>query len=159
WVVQLNTGSAVFVAQPRMDHANFESLRQHLPVPGAVLPYATVTQEFVAFMRGRPTFQIAPEGQPVVVPPVAVLPPSADSPTARSFRAAARTHLTRIDPARTRIVFGPPAPLAMGNLKAGVLAQIEPARTVVALARAVVAAGANATAPTKPSAAGVVPID
>jgi hypothetical protein len=159
WLARLNTGSAVFVAQPRMDLANFESLRQHLPQPSSVQPYASVTASAVAGMRGRPTFQIAAEGQPVTVPPVVNVPPTADSAAARIFRAAASTHLSRIDPGRTRIVFGPPAPMTLNNVREGVLAQMEPGRALIALARAVVSSGPNATAPTRPPAPGALPID
>jgi hypothetical protein len=159
WVAMLNVASAAFVGQPWYDIASVNVVRERLAVPTSVRTFAAVTDTDVANMRGRPTFQIAAEGQPVVVPPIVALPPTADNLTARNFRAAARTHLARINPARTNIVFGPPAPLTMSAVRAGVLAEIQPARTLVALARAVVSTGTTATPPTDSAPDAAVPIN
>jgi hypothetical protein len=159
WVVALNTAGSVFVAPPWFDLASVKIIRDHLPLPASVRPYRDVTASLVHGMVGRPGFQIVAEGQPVPVPPLAQLPSTSDSPAAAVFRAAARTHLTRIDPARTAIVFTPPQPLAIAATRAAIQAEIEPTRTFVALARAVVTTGANATKPAADAPGAAVPID
>jgi hypothetical protein len=156
WVGKLNTGSAVFVGQPWLDLASFNVVRQRTAQPTAIRTYAAVTEPVVAGIFGRPTYQVAAEGQPVAVPVGQKLPQTADSPTAKNFRAAARAHLTRINPGRLGIMFAPPPPLAMSEVRDGFLAQIEPKRTLVLLASALVSTGANATQPTN---ATTVPID
>lgn len=157
WVAKLNLESAVFMTvPPAPDHATFDAMRDRLPQPLMLSFFGAVTAEVVADMRGRPTFEIAPEGQPVNVPGLPDLPPSADSPAARDFRLAASAHLQRIDPGRVGIVFGPPPALALRELRDALMTRIEPRRTLVPLANAIVATGANASTPTN---ATTVPID
>jgi hypothetical protein len=157
WVAKLNLDSAaVFVAPPRADLATVDIVRQRVAQPAAISPFASVTDTVVGNMRGRPTFRVAPEGQTVTVPPFQNLPPSADSPTAKNFRSAARAHLARINPARLGMIFAPRPSLALRQVRDALVAQIEPKRTLVLLARAIVSTGGNATQPTNTTA---VPID
>jgi hypothetical protein len=159
WVAQLNTGSAIFVGQPWVDLASFNVVRQRIAQPTTIRSYTEVTQPLVANTLGRPTYQIAPEGKPVTVPPIQKFPIPADSQTARNFRAAAGAHLTRINPGRMGFLTAPPPPLAFKGVRDNLLAQIEPKRTLVMLARAVISTGANATQPTNTTANAVVPIE
>src|SRR5205823_4140628 len=103
--------------------------------------------------------RLSSEGQPVPVPPVQALPPSADSGTARDFRVAASEHLKRLNPGRFLILPPMLVPLQIGELRTAMLAQLRPRLTLVALARAVVSSGANAAAPTDTSASAPVGID
>jgi hypothetical protein len=157
WVARLYTASsASFVAQPSLAIAGFDAVRLRMAQPTAVRSFADVTEPVVANMRGRPSFQIAAEGQPVTVTVILGLPQMADSATARRFRAAARAHLAAINPGRLSLPVAPPPPIAMSEVCTGLLAHIEPRRTLVALAQAVVSTGAGATPGTN---TGVVPID
>jgi hypothetical protein len=147
WIAKLNSGGGEFVGLPWMDLANVESIRQHLPQPSSVLPYREVNEPLIAATGGRPRFEIVAEGQPLRVQPGGPRPTSLDSPPAAVFRAAASTHLARVDPSRFGVMFGPPPPLPMNEVREGLLAQIDPVRTFTALARAVVTTGPNATQP------------
>src|SRR4029450_5706495 len=105
----------------------------------------------IAATGRRPQFEIGAEGQPLRVQPGGPRPTSLDSPPAAVFRAAASTHLARVDPSRFGIMFGPPPPLPMNKVREGLLAQIDPVRAFTALARAIVATGPNATQPVSTS--------
>ena len=69
--------------------------------------------------------------------PTAVASVAVDSPEAAAFRAAARDHLGSIDPARAAVVFSPPPSNSMAALRSGVLAQVQPLRTLTSFARAI----------------------
>lgn len=153
WIAALNTGGSAFVGHPWFDLAAVQMIRDHISQPSLVRPYRDVTASLVQGMGGRPGFAIVAEGQPVPVTPIG----ASDSPAATVFRAAAARHLTRVDPGRFAFVFTPD-PMPMAEVRAAIEAEIEPARTFVALARAVVTTGANATQPAT-DAPGAVPID
>jgi len=158
WIGQLSIGNVSFVAPPPVAVATIDAVRQRLPNTTVISTYRAVTDSTVTNMRGRPLFRIVAEGQPVPVPPLQALPPPADSGTARDFRAAAREHLQRLNPGRFLILTFP-VPLHIGDLRAGVLSQLQPRVTLVALARAVVSSGANAAPPTDTPASAPVGID
>lgn len=161
WIGKLNLGGALFfVTTPAVTLATINAVRQQLP-GGApnISSFGAVTDSTVANMRGRPLFRISPEGQPVTVPPLQALPPSADSATARDFRVAARDHLQRLNPGRLLILPPLRVPLQIGELQTSILAQLQPRATLVALARAVVSPGANAAPPTDTPASAPVGID
>ena len=159
WIGTLNSGAVSFVSPPAMSMATINSVRQTLPPTSVVSSFGAVTDATVTNMRGRPLFRISSEGQPVTVPPVQALPPSADSGTARDFRVAASEHLKRLNPGRFLILPPMLVPLQIGELRTAMLAQLRPRLTLVALARAVVSSGANAAAPTDTSASAPVGID
>jgi hypothetical protein len=154
WVAKLNTSTAIFVAPPSLVIASFDVLRQRI-APASIRSFQEVTASAVEQERRRPNFQIAAEGQPVVVPrPILIRAP--DNAVAAKFRAAAKKHIEGINPNRLGRLFAPPPPIAMGEVRNGVLMRIDPRRTLVALAQAVVSTSTAATSSTN---TGVVPID
>jgi hypothetical protein len=154
WVTKLNISSAIFIAPPSLGMASFDVLRQRIAQPG-IKKFQEVTASLIEQHGRRPNFQIAAEGQPVVVPTnVFIWAP--DNAVAAKFRAAAKKHLERINPNRLGILFAPPPPIAMNEVRNGLLAHIEPKRTLVALAKAAVSSSSAATPSTNSS---VVPID
>jgi hypothetical protein len=159
WIGRLATGGASFIAVPTVTVATINAVRQHLPPATVVSSFGAVTDATVTNMSGRPLFRIAAEGQPVTVPPLQALPPSADSAAARDFRVAAREHLRRLNPGRLLILPPMPVPLHIDDLRTSMLAQLQPRITLVALARAVVSFGANAAPPTDTPASAPVGID
>jgi hypothetical protein len=163
WLFKLNIGAAAsFVAAPWWDVASFGIVRERVAQPSTLRRFSEVTEPTVATVNGRSTFQIAADGQPVTVPAgfFISLPPSADSPTAASFRLAAREHLTRINPGRPGMMFAPAPPLDLVAVRTSVQTQLEPRRTLVALAQVLVAtSGANATAPVRTEPTAPVPIE
>jgi hypothetical protein len=100
----------------------------------------------------------------MTVQPRQEIPQTFDSAAAKAFRLAAQFHLARINPGRLQTPVLPPPPLGMTNVRENVLAQIEPTRSMVELARAAVSTGVNATLPVSMAAVttpetGVVPIE
>jgi hypothetical protein len=156
WIGRLNTASADFVAPPPLTIASFEVLRQRIAQPPPIRSFQDVTASLIEHFVRRPRFRIVPEGQPVPVAPLGPLIHLPDSAAATRFRAAAKKHLERVDPNRIGIIFAPPPPLAMSAVRNGLLAHIEPRRTLVAIARSAVSLRAGATPSTGTS---VVPID
>lgn len=157
WLVELNSATAfTFVTPSLPDLATFGVVRERVSQPNSLSAFRELTGDVVANMRGRPIFRITSEGQPVFMSAVSNLPPSADNPTSHNFRIAAQAHLARVNPGRLGIIFAPPQALALQAVRESLIAQIEPRRTLVALAQAVVATGGNTTAPTN---TGVVPIE
>ncbi len=159
WIGKINTGTLTFFVAPSFDLASFGRIRRQLPATVAVREYADVGQSLVAGIPGRIGFQIAPEGAAVGAAPMGRLPQTADSVAARAFRAAAAEHLARIEPGRMRIMVGPPAPLAIDQVRAGLMAQIQPRLTLVALARALVLTGGTASTPVDTPASAAAGID
>jgi hypothetical protein len=159
WVARLNTDGAAFVSQPWMDIVTVNAVRDHIPLPSTIRTFTMVTEKELAVGMGAGAFQTVAEGQPVNAGVIFGLPQSFDSPDAKVFRATARTHLARINPGRATITAAPPPALVMTNLRNVLLTQIEPARTLVRLARAMVSAGASATQPASTEPAAPVPID
>ncbi|MGZ8229594.1 MAG: hypothetical protein ACXWUS_08125, partial [Burkholderiales bacterium] len=159
WLVALNSSTALTFTTPSLpDLATFGVVRERSAQSTALSAFRDVTDAAIANMRGRPVFRITPEGQPVFTSGVANLPPTADNPTSHNFRVAAQAHLARVNPARMGIIFAPPPAMALKAVRDSVIAQIEPRRTLVPLAQAVIAMGANTTA-TAPTNTGIVPIE
>lgn len=136
FIVKLGTGAgAAFVLPPTPDVVTFHLVRQRLPNPAAIRGFQQVNAQTVAERRSQPRFTIVPEGVAVPMPspiPIKVL----DNAAARAFRAAAVAHLSGINAGRMAISILVRPPLKMDDLRSGLLGQIEPQRTVVALARA-----------------------
>lgn len=152
WVSVLGTMKSLdFIVETLPDTATFHAIRQRIGQPNALRTYADVNANTVAQMKGRPTFQIAAEGERVVVPPVGNDPPDTDSPTAKNFREAAKAHLARIRPERLGVIFAPVPPQSLETLRDNAIAQLDPKRTFVALAQAVIKTGESATPPVKPN--------
>jgi hypothetical protein len=162
WLFKLNASAAAsFVSAPWWDVASFGIVRERVAQPSSLRRYSEVTEPTVASSAGRSTFQIVADGQPVQ--PVAGffinLPPSADSPTARSFRLAAREHLARINPGRPGMLFAPAPPLDLVAVRTGVQTQLEPRRALVALAQVLVTTNSAATPAVHPEPAAPVAIE
>jgi hypothetical protein len=161
WMTTLVTTGVSFVGQPWLDLVTVSVIRQRIPLPSQISPFEFVTDTSVAGgdFSGNPSFQIVAEGQPVPTNPFRGLPSTFDTPAARTFRVVAKTHLARINPGRKAAQPDTPAPLVMNDVSSTVLSQIDPMRTVTALARAVVSIGANATPPASSTAPASRPID
>jgi hypothetical protein len=158
FVTKLNVASASFIAPPVPDVVTFNVVRQRLTNPAAVRSYQEVTGPFVATIPPRFMFRVMPEGQPLVVfgPRINI-----DTPEMSAFRAAAREHLTRVDPGRLGIIFGPPVRNAFDQIRLGLLAQIDPRRTVTTFARVMVGGGAAPPPPppVPPNSTALAPIE
>jgi len=159
WIGKMAGGSgAIFMTLPTVTFATINAVRQRLPAAVNIATFGTVTRDFVANMRGRPLFRVVAEGQPVPTPPLQGLPPSADSAAARDFRAAASEHLQRVNPGRA-IILTVPVPLHVDELRLAMVNSLAPRANFTALARAVVAVGANAAMPVDTPASAPVGID
>jgi hypothetical protein len=156
WITKLNVSSATFIAPPSIVIASFDVVRQRIAQPSAIRSFQEVNAALVGHFVRRPHFHVVAEGQPVVVPPLGQSIFLPDSASAAQFRAAARKHLERVKPDRLGILFGPPPSIVMSEVRSGLLAHIEPKRTLVALAQSVVSTAAATTPSTN---TGVVPID
>jgi len=131
---RMNSGGSGFISPRPSDVLTFEQIRQHLSSPDMVRPYREVTGEFIATFPPRFPFFVRPEGQPV---PVVTSPSNVETPERAAFRAAARDHLNAIDPGRPTFIFAPPPANALETLRLGVLAQVQPARTLTTFARVI----------------------
>jgi hypothetical protein len=159
WMMALNTDFAfAFITQTLPDMATFGVVRQRIAQPTILSQFREVTAETVAAQPVKPHFRIAPEGQPVFhalrYQPVT----PQDNPTSQNFRAAAQAHLARVAPGRLSIIFAQPALLEMKDVRAALETQMEPRRTLVPLAQAVIAMSPTAIA-TPPTNTGIVPIE
>ena len=159
WIGTLNVSTAVFVAPPAVTVATVDAVRQKLPNTTVIFSTNAVNATTLANIKGRPTFQVAAEGQPVAVPAIQNLPPSADSVTAHAFRVAASEHLARVNPGR--LIFLPPLrkPAQFPDLHAAAITALEPRANLTGLARALVSTGVNAAPPVDTPAAAPVGID
>ena len=160
WLVKLNApGMGSFASAARWDVASFDLVRERIAQPTSLSRFGNLTADAVANMRGRPVFRIEPDGAPVAVPGVNNVSPALDSPTAHSFRLAAAKHLGRIDPGRTEPPAAPLPPLDFAAVRAGLQAQLEPRRTLSALAQALVSSGSLATPAVNPAPEAPVPFE
>ena len=162
WMAVLNSNIAFqFITPVLPDMATFGVVRERVAQPAVLSQFREVTAEVVGtgVTPGRPHFRIAPEGQPVFHPGLyrPALPP-VDNPTSTNFRAAAQAHLARVNPGRIGIIFSPLPFLAMGDLRVALETQMEPRRTLVPLAQAVIAMSEGSTT-TPPTNTGIVPIE
>lgn len=159
WLIALNNVTAFnFVTAALPDLATFDVIRQRVAQPASLSMFREVTAEAVNTRRQQPHFRITPEGQPVFHPGFSRPVPLIDNPTSRNFRAAAAAHLAKVNPGRTGISAGPTRALEMQQFRDTLIAQIEPRRTLVPLAEAIIAMGENTTA-TAPTNTGIVPIE
>jgi hypothetical protein len=163
WAVALSqTASWVFVTPPVPTVATFGAVRARIAAPTALSAFRDVTADVVAGTNGRPLFRVAAEGQPVFRSAMAALPPSADSATAHEFRIAAQEHLAMVNPGRMGVIFAPPRALAIKQVRDTLIMQVEPKRTLVALAQSLVAMNVvptmNITAPTNTGGVSIEPI-
>jgi hypothetical protein len=161
WMNALNSTLAfTFITPVLPDMATFGVVRERVPQPASLSHFREVTAEALdATQTGsRPHFRVTPEGQPVFHPGLARPVPLVDNPTSRNFRAAAQAHLARVNPGRIGIIFAPPPLLAMDAVRAALETQMEPRRTLVPLAQAIIAMSDTTTA-TPPTNTGIVPIE
>jgi hypothetical protein len=159
WMMALNSDIAfAFITPALPDMATFGVVRQRIAQPTALSQFREVTAETVAAIPARPHFRIAPEGEPVFHALRYLPVPPQDNPTSQNFRAAAQAHLARVNPGRIGIIFAQPALLAMQDVRAALETQMEPRRTLVPLAQAVIAMSPTSTA-TPPTNTGIVPIE
>src|SRR5262249_4483293 len=140
------------------DMATFGVIRERVAQPASLSQFREVTADSVGSTAQRPHFRIAPEDQPVFHAGRYQPVPLVDNPTSRNFRAAAQAHLARPTPARIGIIFGPPIRRGMQDVRAALEIQMEPRRSLVPLAQAVISMSQAATA-TPPTNTGIVPIE
>ena len=162
WIGKMTGVSGTIVMTPlAVTLATISTVRQRLPAAASIAAFAGVTADVVGNTRGRPLFGIAAEGQPVSVPPLQppLAQPPADSAAAHAFRAAAVEHLQRVTPGRFIMLPPLPVPLHVDELRVAMVNSLQPRITFTALARAVVATGANATPPVDTPASAAVGID
>jgi hypothetical protein len=159
WMMALNSDIAfAFITPALPDMATFGVVRQRIAQPTVLSQFREVTAETVAAIPARPHFRIAPEGEPVFHALRYLPVPPQDNPTSQNFRAAAQAHLARVNPGRIGIILAQPALLAMQDVRAALETQMEPRRTLVPLAQAVIAMSPTSTA-TPPTNTGIVPIE
>jgi hypothetical protein len=162
WMAVLNSNIAFqFITPVLPDMATFGVVRERVAQPAGLSQFREVTAEVVGagVTPGRPHFRIAPEGQPVFHPGLyRPALPRVDNPTSANFRAAAQAHLGRVNPGRIGIIFSQLPFLAMGDLRQALEIQMEPRRTLVPLAQAVIAMSEGSTT-TSPTNTGIVPIE
>ena len=158
-----STDVTVSGTPPPASIATSDTVLSQLAAGTAVRRYSDVTEATVTEMSRRPEFAIFPEGSPLVPTPVGAEPATADNAQAAAFRAAAREHLARVKRGRTSIMVGPPPPppppLDLREMRKLLVAQMEPRVALIAMARAVVTIGENASAPVDTPAAEAVGID
>jgi hypothetical protein len=146
-VTKLGAGLGLaFLTPPAPNVITFSAVRSRLGTPSAVRLFSQVTADTVQGVFGRPFFRVVPEGQPVPKPP-GVFIALPDNAAAARFRVAARAHLAKIDAGRLGIMVFPLPTQKPDDLRTHLLAQIAPQRSLVALAGARVAFGADATPP------------
>ena len=165
WLVALNNLAALDFLTPSLpDLGTFEVIRARLSDPAALSMVSEVTAERLGPERtpGRPFFRISPEGQPADMTGSGLRIRGPDNATAANFRRAAQAHLARVNPGRVGVAVAMAPPLGMGDVRDALIERIAPKRTLVALARALVATnGATGTtaALTAPTSEREVPIE
>src|SRR6185436_12264315 len=127
-----------FITPVLPDMATFGVVRERIAQPAVLSQFREVTAETVDAVPQRPHFRIAPEGQPVFHPGRYQPVPLVDNPTSANFRAAAKAHLARVNPARLAIEPSQPPLLVMSQIRAALELQMEPRRSLVPLAQAVI---------------------
>jgi hypothetical protein len=157
WLATLGRGSVTFVV-PAADFVTISAVRRRLAANVSLRPYLEVTEPLIAGLVGRPNFRVLPDGAPVPVPP-AVLIILPDNQAAAAFRAAAREHLARVNPGRLGMLFGPPPPLAIEDVRKTLVAHAEPRMAAAARARALVRVGPSAVKPVDTPSSAATGID
>jgi hypothetical protein len=131
------------VAQPTPGMVTFNTLRGQTGLE-SILAYAQVTRDAVAAMPGEPQFQMEPEGTRILMPVPGVTIPLIDNAVAGAFRAAATVHLEKLNPGRPWVmIFRPPRILSLPYMHAELKKQMQPWRTIMALATTLVPTGGN----------------
>ncbi|MEO8631290.1 MAG: hypothetical protein ABI612_24825, partial [Betaproteobacteria bacterium] len=153
WVATLSAGTAALPVSTWFDAATVTQICSWMNPPGTVRAFSAVTYAAIHDMfHGHPFFDIAAEGQPVVVPPLTGLPAGIDvRSSAMAFRIAAGANLKRVDPGRLTGVLSKRIPVGMSDLRTVLRDQTKPRQTMAALAQSVVATASDAT-PTVPPA-------
>ena len=131
------------IAQPAPGMVTFNTLRAQTGL-ASIRAYAQVTRDAVAAMPGAPHFQIEPEGTRILMPVRDETIPLEDNAVAAAFRAAAGAHLEKLNPARPWLmIFTRPTILNLTDVRGELLLQMQPRRTMVALATALIPTGGN----------------
>jgi hypothetical protein len=126
------SGTAISFQLPRAaGMVSFNSVSQGLPRLSLNVRYEVATADAVRAVIGRPKFRLLPEGQSLQM---GALGP--DNPDAANFRKAAIANLTKINPGKTGMIITRRPPLMTAAIKTAVIAQLDPAITVKARARA-----------------------
>ena len=155
WVATLSAGTAALPVSTWFNAATVSQVCSWMNPPGTVRAFSAVTYETIHdFFHGHPFFDIAPEGQPVVVPPLTGLPAGIDiRSSAMAMRVAASDHLKRVNPGRISGVMSKRIPVAMSDVRTVLRDQTKPRETMAALAQVVVATASDATPTVPPPAA------
>jgi hypothetical protein len=150
WVATLGAGTAELPVSTWFDAGTVSQILSWMNPPPSMRAFAAVTADVVHNFYGHPVFTIAPEGQPVVVPPISGLPPGVEvrSPTAMALRSAAYDHLKRVDPARAGTIGRERIPVAISELQAVFQTQTRPQQTMIALTHVLVSTAPDASSPT-----------
>jgi hypothetical protein len=163
WLVALNKLNALDFLTPSLpDLATFNVIRERIANPASLSMYAEVTAERVGSMAGRPFYRITPEGQPADMTGSGLRIRAPDNPTAANFRRAAQAHLARVNPGRVGIIFAMAPPFGMTAVRDALVERMAPRRTLVALARAIVATSGNTATSaslTAPTSEAEIPIE
>jgi hypothetical protein len=157
WIAILAGGGGLFVAPPAFDLATVGAVIASMSNPQAVRGYRVVTSPFIAAFPGQPFFSVVPEGQHVPLP--MVVPGGIDDAAAKAFRAAAVEHLARLVPERLHPIFRLPPIAAMASFGQVAIQQLQPRTALLAVARAQIQVGPNATAPVDTPASTITGID
>jgi len=160
-VSKLLSGQTVFfAAAPTPALVTFNRVRSQLANPAAVQPFQRVTSDLVRAIPGRPLFNILPDGQlPPAAPPALVRPiiiKKVDNAAAKAFRNAVMGHLDKINVGRMGFLTAPGPRASLQELQSGLLAQLAPQRTLMALVRARVA---SSLAPASVPVADSLPVE
>ena len=154
WVATLGAGTAELPISTWNDAGTVSQILSWMNPPPSMRAFSAVTADVVHNFYGHPVFTIAPEGQPVVVPPISGLPPGVEvrSPTAMALPFRRRTITSS---ASTRAASAPSrgngSPCAVSELQSVFRTQTKPQQTMVALAQVVVSTAPDASPPATPS--------
>ena len=150
WVGQMFEGITPILEPQPYELMTVSDVRERLEPSVFLRGWSDVTATAVGSSGALPAWHPVAEGEPVPVgiPPLGL---PGDSPGAAAFRAAAVAHLSLVDPGRKPPIRRLPPAAAMAELHGAVLAQLDPAVTVAALAGNVVASGPQSTPPVSPA--------
>jgi hypothetical protein len=164
WLVALNHMSAIDWLTPSLpDLGTFGAIRARISNPTSLSMFSEVTAERLGTGTpvGRPFFRIVPEGQPADMSAAGLRIRAPDNSTAANFRGAAKAHLERVNPGRLGVIFAMAPPFAMVEVRDAIVERVAPERTLVELARAIIATSNSATTATvtAPTSESEVPIE
>ena len=148
-----------FLTPALPDMATFGAVRDRVPQPAVLSLFREVTAETSRTARRNGRISASRRKGSRCFIPVASSPCRWSTiRRRRNFRAAAQAHLARVNPGRVRIEPSQPPLLVMEHLRAALVSQMEPRRTLVPLAQAVISMSQTA-ALTPPTNTGIVPIE